>query len=85
MSNKTDIDKIKPRKAKDLMDGDFALCLAYLEVENDKDMACGHSDDFDYGMIEGLEHAQNSILEMLDIATLGDIDWEDVKKAPMRA
>jgi hypothetical protein len=33
---------------------------------------------------DGLERAQDLIMEMLDFATLGDIDWEDVKKAPMR-
>jgi hypothetical protein len=37
-----------------------------------------------WGISQGLKCAKNKILEMLDVATLGDIDWEDIKKAPMR-
>jgi hypothetical protein len=90
MSNKIDIDKInakvharpKPRKAKDLMDGDFALCLAYLEIEKMQ----SNVNYYFGGEVEflTLEDVLDKIKEMLDVATLGDIDWEDVKKAPMR-
>lgn len=92
MSNKTDIDKIKakvsadpkPRKAKDLMDGDFALCLAYLEIEKALRRKVNSLDNYQIGYSDGFIESGHVILEMLDVATLGDIDWEDIKKAPMR-
>jgi hypothetical protein len=73
------------RKAKDLMDGDFALCLAYLEIEKFYNNSTLHfSEYYIEGYMNGLEISMEAIKDMLDVATLGNIDWEDIKKAPMR-
>lgn len=64
------------RKAKDLSDADLALCMAYLEMSK----VLYKCQDSTPGIIQALL----IIEDMLDCATLGNIDFEDVKKAPMR-
>jgi hypothetical protein len=75
-------DNKKPlRKTKDLTDKDLYLCEIYINIEN---IAQEKVIKGEQQYVLGLASALLTIENMLGINNAGGIDWEDIKKAPMR-